>query len=154
MSFQALVGRYGRREITGGYTMSGKIEFEKSSSNVFADMGLDNPDERSVKAKLAYAINGAIKARRLTQIKAAELLGIDQPKVSALARGRLSGFSIERLFKFLMTFDLDVQIRVQPKPVKRAAARMTATVPNFHENGATGARRVSARRNAAKRASA
>jgi len=95
--------------------MTENIEITTSSGNVFADLGLPNPDEMLVKAELARKISNAITARHITQAEAAELLGIDQPKVSALMRGRLTGFSLERMFKFLNAFEIDVEIRVKPK---------------------------------------
>jgi predicted XRE-type DNA-binding protein len=70
-----------------------------SSGNVFADLGFDNPEEMLLKAELVRQISKAIKERGLNQYQAAEVLGIDQPKVSALVRGRFSGYSLERLFK-------------------------------------------------------
>ena len=95
--------------------MTENIKINTSSGNVFADLGLSNPDEMLVKAELARKISNAISARHITQAKAAELLGIDQAKVSALMRGRLTGFSLERMFKFLTAFEIDVEIRVRPK---------------------------------------
>lgn len=92
--------------------MSEEIQVHASSGNVFADLGLPNPDELLVKAQLAYQISELISARQLTQSEAAELLGIDQPKVSALIRGKLSGFSTERLFRFLNALGSNVEIRV------------------------------------------
>jgi predicted XRE-type DNA-binding protein len=90
------------------------LDFEESSGNVFADIGIPNAEEYLAKAKLAHQINHIIEARHLTQIEAAKLLGIDQPKISALACGRLSGFSIERLFKFLRILNQDIVIMVKP----------------------------------------
>lgn len=75
-------------------------EVEVSSGNVFSDLGLSNPEERLAKANLAIQINELIKKKKLTQKAAAELLDIDQPKISALSTGRLSGFALERLFRF------------------------------------------------------
>ncbi|MCG9890558.1 MAG: helix-turn-helix domain-containing protein [Thermosynechococcaceae cyanobacterium MS004] len=92
--------------------MSEEIQVHPSSGNVFADLGLPNPDELLVKAQLAYQISELISARQLTQSEAAELLGIDQPKVSALIRGKLSGFSTERLFRFLNALGSNVEIRI------------------------------------------
>jgi predicted XRE-type DNA-binding protein len=87
-----------------------------SSGNVFADMNLPNAEELLAKADLAIQISRVIAERELTQAGAAELLGIDQPKVSALVRGRLEGFSIERLTRFLNALGQDVEIIVRPKP--------------------------------------
>ncbi|MCC5615804.1 helix-turn-helix domain-containing protein [Nostoc sp. CHAB 5836] len=96
-----------------------------SSGNVFTDLGLPNSEERLVKAELARKISEAITFRKLTQVQAAELLGIDQPKISALVRGRLSGFSIDRLFHFLNDLDNDVEIVIKRKPEDRKQARTT-----------------------------
>lgn len=96
-----------------------------SNGNVFADLGLPNPEERLVKAQLASKISSLIDQKNLTQIEAAELLGIDQPKVSALTKGRLSGFSVERLLRFLNALGNDVEIVVKPKPEDRYEAKIT-----------------------------
>ena len=96
-----------------------------SSPNVFADLGLSNPEERLLKAELASKISSLIEQKNLTQMEAAELLGIDQPKVSALTRGRLSGFSAERLLRFLNALGSDVEIVVKPKPEDRSEAKIT-----------------------------
>jgi predicted XRE-type DNA-binding protein len=95
------------------------IKLTPSSGNVFADLGIDNPEESLVKAELAFKINSLIKDKGLTQIQAAEILSIDQPKVSALARGRVEGFSIERLFKFLIILGFDVEIVLRPHDKKK-----------------------------------
>ncbi|MBO1067674.1 MULTISPECIES: helix-turn-helix domain-containing protein [Nostocales] len=100
-----------------------KIEIKTSSGNVFADLDLPNPEEMLVKAELARKISNAIIARHITQAEASELLGIDQPKVSALMRGRFTGFSLERMFRFLNTLGIDVEITVKPK--LRDNARIT-----------------------------
>jgi predicted XRE-type DNA-binding protein len=90
--------------------------YTESSGNVFADLGLPDADELLAKADLAIQISRIIEERELTQAEAAELLGVDQPKVSALVRGRLEGFSIERLTRFLNALGQDVEIVVRPKP--------------------------------------
>ncbi len=97
-----------------------KRDHEKSSGNVFADIGLPDPDQALAKAELARQISALIAARGLTQAEAASLLGLDQPKVSALMRGRLSGFSTERLFRLLNALGREVQIVIKPA---RSAAR-------------------------------
>jgi predicted XRE-type DNA-binding protein len=84
----------------------------KSSGNVFADLGVRDPEEALVKARLAQVISEAIKARGMTQVEAAELLGIDQPKVSRLVRGQLAGFSIDRLFRLVTLLGSDIEITV------------------------------------------
>ena len=96
--------------------MSDEIKVQASSGNVFADLGLANPDELLIKAELVRQISNAIDARGLTQAEAARILGIDQPKVSALLNGKLSGFSTDRLFRFLNALGSDVEIRVVPRP--------------------------------------
>ena len=95
--------------------MQEEIEVYHGSGNVFADLGLPDAEEMQAKALLCIQIQTIIKKRHLTQTQAAELLGIDQPKVSALIRGRLKGFSMERLFHFLNLLGRDVQIVVKPK---------------------------------------
>jgi len=107
--------------------MNEEIEVYHGSDNIFADLGLPNPEERMAKAILSIQIHDIIKKRHLTQAKAAELLGIDQPKVSALIRGRLSGFSMERLFYFLNALGSDVDIVVKPKPRSRQQAHLRVT---------------------------
>lgn len=82
-------------------TLKEEIEVYHGSGNVFADLGLPDDEEMQAKAELARHILSIIAKRHLAQAKAAEILGIDQPKVSALMRGRLRGFSLERLFHFL-----------------------------------------------------
>jgi predicted XRE-type DNA-binding protein len=90
-----------------------------SSGNVYADLGFKNPEEMLLKAQLVRLLSQAIKAKGLNQYQAAEVLGIDQPKVSALVRGRFRGYSLERLFQFLNAFDLDVEVNVRSKPDSR-----------------------------------
>jgi len=87
-----------------------------SSGNVFADLGFVEPEEELTKAQLASHIRQVVKRRRLTQVAAAALMGIDQPKVSALLNGRLASFSTERLMRLLTTLGQDVEIVVREKP--------------------------------------
>ena len=101
------------------------IEIERGTDNVFADLGYPDAEERQTKLRLAYAINGIVKERRLTQVAAAALLGVNQPKVSALLSYKLSGFSIERLMSFLTALDRDVEIVIKKKPRSRATARVS-----------------------------
>jgi predicted XRE-type DNA-binding protein len=95
--------------------MSKKIKHEIGSGNVFEDLGFDKSEEELAKADLVIQINKIIERRRLKQKEAAIILGINQPKVSALKNGRLAGFSIERLLSFLQALDQDVEIVVYPK---------------------------------------
>ncbi len=94
-------------------TRQGRVKL--SSGNVFSDLGVDAPEEALAKAELAFRISEIIEARALTQAAAAAILGIDQPKVSALLRGRLTGFSMERLIRFLTTLGRDVEIVVSDR---------------------------------------
>jgi len=105
--------------------MSNENNVFTSSGNVFADLGFANSEDRLIKAGLARKISEIIASRSLTQVQAAEILGIDQPKVSALIRGRLKDFSIERLIKFLNVLGNDVEITVKPKPENRPSACTT-----------------------------
>jgi len=97
----------------------------RGTGNVFADLGYPDAEERQTKLRLAHAINGVIVRRRITQIAAAERLGINQPKVSALANYKLDGFSVERLMTFLTALDQDVEIIIKRKPRSRAAGRIS-----------------------------
>jgi predicted XRE-type DNA-binding protein len=105
--------------------MSNENNVFTSSGNVFADLGLANSEYRLIKAELARKISEIIANRQLTQVQAAEILGIDQPKISSLTRGKLKDFSIERLIKFLNILGSDVEITVKPKPENRTSACTT-----------------------------
>ncbi|GMV87727.1 MAG: hypothetical protein AMXMBFR81_06580 [Chthonomonas sp.] len=99
------------------------------SGNVFADMGLPNPEERLAKAQLASAIRDIIQARGLTQKQAADMLGTDQPKVSKIIRGRLSEFSTEWLLSRVLHMGLDVDIVIHTQTQqKREGAISVACV--------------------------
>jgi predicted XRE-type DNA-binding protein len=100
------------------------ISVTEGSDNVFADMGLPDADEELTKAQLASHIRQVIKRQRLTQVTAAGLMGIDQPKVSALLNGRLANFSSERLMRLLTALGQDVDITVRTKPRNRAQGRI------------------------------
>lgn len=104
--------------------MTKKILAERSSGNVFADLGLPDADEALAKAELARQIGSIVAKRRLTQAAAARLLGVDQPKVSALLHGRLAGFSTDRLIRFLNALGRDVKIIIRPAPRSRAFGRV------------------------------
>jgi predicted XRE-type DNA-binding protein len=90
------------------------------SGNVFDDLGLPESDELIAKAALVSGIARIVDERDLTQAQAAAILGTTQPKVSDLLAGRLGGFSMERLIRFLNALDRDVQIVVSPKSHARA----------------------------------
>jgi len=96
--------------------MSDDVKFEKSSGNVFKDLGF--PDEEAkrelLRADLAFEIFTVLKQRRLTQVKAAEILGVDQSDISKLKNGDYDRFSVERLFGFLNRLNRNVEIRITP----------------------------------------
>ena len=91
-----------------------RITVEKSSGNVFADLGFANPEREQLKAHLTLQIYRIIKKRGLTQAEAGAVLGIKQPHVSALMRNRSGDFSVERLMDFLIALGQDVEITVRP----------------------------------------
>ena len=99
--------------------MATSTNVRSGTRDVFADLELPQAEERLAKAKLARAIGSTINARRLTQREAAELLGVDQPKVSQVLSCRLAGFSTERLLRFLTSLGRDVEIRVKPCAARR-----------------------------------
>jgi predicted XRE-type DNA-binding protein len=100
------------------------IRVTKGSGNVFRDLGLPNADLLQAKADLVHRISVLIEKRGLTQMQSAEVLGITQPKVSALLRGRLDGFSMDRLVRFLNSLDQDVRISVRPKMKARPIVKV------------------------------
>ena len=95
--------------------MPTKKQYVIGSGNVFADLGVARPEEALAKAELAHRITAAIERRGLTQAEAAKLLEVDQPKISALKRGRLTGFSLDRLVRFLILLGNDVEIVVKAR---------------------------------------
>lgn len=97
----------------------------RGTGNVFADLGYPDAEERQTKLRLAYAINSVIARKRLTQAAAAIKLGINQPKVSALANYKLDGFSVERLMTFLTALDQDVEIVIKNKARSRSGGRIS-----------------------------
>jgi predicted XRE-type DNA-binding protein len=92
----------------------------RGTGNVFADLGLPDASERQTKTRLALAINRILKEQGLKQVDAAALLGVPQPKVSALVNYRLDGFSVEKLMDFAVALGRDVEIVVRPKRDKAA----------------------------------
>ncbi len=95
------------------------MKITKSSGNVFADLRLRDAEERLLKAQLAAQIARILAHRKLTQRAAAELMGIDQPKVSHLLHGRLAGFSTDRLLTWLTALGQDVEILVRTPSRRR-----------------------------------
>jgi predicted XRE-type DNA-binding protein len=105
--------------------MSNPKKVTASSGNVFADLGFANPEEELLKAKLVREIRGILKRRKLTQTRAAVMLGLKQPDVSALVTGRVGKFSIDRLVRCLHRLDYKVDVIVRHKP-RRTPSRAIA----------------------------
>jgi predicted XRE-type DNA-binding protein len=95
------------------------------TGNVFADVGFPDAAERQAKLRLAYALNQVLEQRKLSQVDAAKVLGVTQPKVSALRRYKLAGFSVERLMNLLTALDQDIEIVIRQKPRSRKVARIS-----------------------------
>ena len=87
-----------------------------ATDNIFADLGFEHPEEELIKAKLVREIRAVIKGRRLTQAKAATLIGVKQPDVSAILAGRTQKYTIDRLLRCLRRLDCEVDINVRRKP--------------------------------------
>jgi len=99
-----------------------EIEVTPSCGNVFADLDLPDPELLLAKAKLCVKISRLIRERRLTQAKAAALMGLTQPNVSDLLRGRLDGFTLDRLFRCLDALGQEMEIIVRPKQALKTTA--------------------------------
>jgi len=97
----------------------------RGSTNVFEDLGYPDAAERQAKLRLAYALNQVVERRALTQAAAATLLGLSQPKVSALRNYKLAGFSVERLMNLLTALDQDIEIVIRQKPRSRKGGRIS-----------------------------
>jgi predicted XRE-type DNA-binding protein len=100
-------------------------EIVRGTGNVFADLGYPDAAERQAKLRLACALNQVLDQRKLTQAEAAKVLGVGQPKVSALRRYKLAGFSVERLMTLLTALDQDVEIVIRQKPRSRRDGRIS-----------------------------
>jgi len=99
-----------------------KRGYEIGSRNVFKDIGVPNAEEHLVKAQLVFKIDAIRKKRRLKQVEVAALLGIRQPDVSKMLRGGFRQFSVERLLRFLVALNQDVEIVVKPHRASDHAA--------------------------------
>jgi predicted XRE-type DNA-binding protein len=97
----------------------------RGTGNVFADLGFPDAAERQAKLRLAYALNQVLEAQKLSQADAAKVLGLTQPKISALRHYKLAGFSVERLMNLLTAVDQDVEIVIRQKPRSRKAGRIS-----------------------------
>jgi predicted XRE-type DNA-binding protein len=102
-----------------------KIEIYEGSGNVFADLGLPNPEERLLKANIVSELHRLIKQRGLTQVKAAKLIGIHQPDLSLLLRGDFDDYSVGRLMKMLTAFEQDIEIVMKPNRKAGKPGRIT-----------------------------
>lgn len=97
----------------------------RGTGNVFADLGFPDAAERQAKLRLAHALNQVLEERKLSQAEAAKVLGLTQPKISALRHYKLAGFSVERLMNLLTALDQDVEIVIRRKPRSRRVGRIT-----------------------------
>jgi predicted XRE-type DNA-binding protein len=102
------------------------LSVTKSGGDVFADLGLELSEEERLKVQIAQTIVVAINERNLTQVEAAEIMGIDQPKVSALMRGRLEGFSLQRLLNLVTALGRDVDIQIKKSRDPRGKVTVAA----------------------------
>lgn len=107
-----------------------KIIYEESSGNIFADLDIPNPEEALAKSEVAIQIRRIIKQKKLTQTQAAQILKIDQPKVSLLMRGYLTNFSLERLLRFLNDLGQDVCISITPAPRSKPGTTKIRELPS------------------------
>ena len=101
----------------------------RGTGNVFADLGFPDAAEPQAKLRMAQALNQVVEGRKLSQAEAAKVLGVTQPKVSALRHYKLAGFSVERLMNLLTALDQDVEIVIRQKPRSRKAGRISVVAP-------------------------
>jgi predicted XRE-type DNA-binding protein len=97
----------------------------RGTGSVFADLGFPDAAERDAKLRLACALNQVLDGRKVSQADTAKVLGLTQPKVSALRHYKLAGFSVERLMNLLTALDQDVEIVIRQKPRARKVARIS-----------------------------
>jgi predicted XRE-type DNA-binding protein len=105
-------------------------EITRGTGNVFADLGFPDAAEREVKLRLAYALNQVLDGSKLSQADVAKVLGVTQPKVSALRHYKLAGFSVERLMNLLTALDQDVEIVIRQKSRSRKVAKISVVAAN------------------------
>jgi predicted XRE-type DNA-binding protein len=113
--------------------MTNKPKCKEGSANIFADLGILNPEETLAKAEVVRQIQRTIKKKRLTQTAAAKILGIAQPKVSRLLRGYFENFSLERLFRFLNKLGQDIRISISDEP-HRGKGHTSIEIGDFPSN--------------------
>ncbi|MGX7706558.1 helix-turn-helix domain-containing protein [Methylobacterium sp. Gmos1] len=102
-------------------------DIHRSGDNIFADLGLPNPETHLLKARIVAELYRVFTQRGMSQTKSGELLGISQPEVSRLFKGRFREYSVERLMNFLTAFDQDVEIIVRPHPEAGEAGTIIVT---------------------------
>jgi predicted XRE-type DNA-binding protein len=107
------------------------IEYEVSSGNVFADLGLPNPEERMAKALLSFAIERVIEEKKLTYAAAADLMQCTKSELARATSGEFFGFSMDRLFRYLNGLGMDVRVEVTPKAGEAAKGRVLVTIPEL-----------------------
>jgi predicted XRE-type DNA-binding protein len=112
----------------GVENMKARAEHTRSSGNVFADLELPDADERMLKAQLAVQVRRFIEEKGWTQTEAAEAVGLDQPKVSHLLRGHLTGFSVDRLLSILNRLGHSVEVRISAEEYDPDEAQTLVTV--------------------------
>lgn len=100
----------------------------ESSRNIFGDLGLPNPEERLLKSDLAIHIDQLIKDKGLTQQQAAQMAGVSQPQLSNIMRGRLSGYSVEKLLRIINCLGRRVEVRISARDVKPERAVTAVSV--------------------------
>jgi len=105
--------------------MAPKVRVGVASRNIFADLGLLDADTHFLKAQIVSEIYRLTNERKLTQAQAGKLMGITQPEVSRMFKGRFREYSVERLIGFLTSFDRDVEIVVKPHKTSRKGGRIT-----------------------------
>lgn len=101
--------------------MADRIKSRKSSGNVFADLRMDQPEQRFLKATLVVRLLELLDKLELTQIQAAAQLGVRQPDISRLRSGDLSHYSVERLLGFFNSLNQRVEIRITPARGRKGA---------------------------------
>ena len=105
--------------------MMRKVEIHEAGDNIFADLGLPDAEELRLKSQIVIALRRLVEERKLTQTKAAEVIGIAQPDLSNILRGKFRGYSVERLMRMLTAFEQDVEIVMRPHSKPGEAGRIT-----------------------------
>jgi predicted XRE-type DNA-binding protein len=108
------------------------VPVTRGTRNIFADLGFPDAAERQAKLRVAFALNQVLEERKLSQADAAKMLGVTQPRVSALQHYKLAGFSVERLVNLLTALDQDVEIVIRRKRGSRKAARINVVAKKRH----------------------